>query len=151
MKKVTIQKYLNLYVLLLALGIGSVGCQRKTYTHPIVPAASEGVAQAQDSGSKEEGEFNLTGTSDPGGGNGLDGKVFESYSQDILSHLAYKNYVEPLFVSMSKNTAEIQSKQGLKPNEQDAEKSRRSYERLFQYKRLSPMVILRTSEQICIT
>jgi hypothetical protein len=101
-----------------------VACQAKNNSSPgPIQVAAQGSPQQGSPTQSPTSPPKSAGTSDSGGGTGIDNKVYESYIVDILKHRAYLEHVEPLMKNL------IDTKNG-----SDKDAGLDSFKKFFAYK-----------------
>lgn len=98
------QSYALYLTFALALVTGMVSCQKPDRT--LVSGAQ--VGKPATGGGGEQGRSN--GTADTGGGNGCDGKAYESYIVNPLELPAYTKYIQPMIENLDRQQNEKDSK-----------------------------------------
>ena len=95
----------NTFILILAVNL-LVGCGRKpSYSGLQAPAQSGPESVLTNQGHNSGNEPTATeGTNSSGGGTGIDGKVFESYSVNPTSLPAYTKFIKPLLENIKRSS-----------------------------------------------
>lgn len=118
MKKTSLKSVLSLQMSLILAALTLLSACRKDQDR-LGPAASRPGAGTQGNRPNGGGIKNSDGTSDPGGGTGLQGRAFESYIRDPKSMRGFHQYLKPIFDQYDKVDKEEEAKRPPAERSQD--------------------------------